>query len=72
MDNKIIMEMDSGEILEIKVMTEAEVGQMIDNLEVITEGTIEALVTLDQGQVLEQAPIEIELDVLSVESMIIS
>ena len=72
MEDKIIMEMDSGEILEIKVTREVGVGQMIVNLEVITEGTVEALVTVDQGQVLEQAPIEIELGVSSVESMIIS
>ena len=29
---------------------------MIGNLEVITEGTTEMLVTVDQGQVLEQVP----------------
>ena len=34
-------------------MREVGVGQMIDNLEVITEGTIEVLATVDQGQVLE-------------------
>ena len=43
---------------------------MIGNLEVIAGGTIEAFVTVDQGQVLEQVPIEIELDVSSVKSMI--
>ena len=59
-------------ILEIKVRREVGVGQMIGNLEVITESTIESLVTVDQGQVLKQVPIEIELDVSSVESMIIS
>ena len=53
MRHKIIMEMDSGEILEIKAMTEVGVGQMMGNLEVITEETIEVLVTVDQGQVLE-------------------
>ena len=51
-------------------MREVGIGQMIGSLEEITEGTIEALVTVDQGQVLEQVPIEIELDVLSVESLI--
>ena len=45
---------------------------MIGNLEVITEGTIEVLATVDQGQVLEQLLIEIELDVSSVQSMITS
>ena len=65
MGDKIIMEKDSREILEIKAMREVGVGQMIGNLEVITGGTIEALVTVDQGQVLEQVPIEIVLDVSS-------
>ena len=63
--------MDSGETLEIKAMREVGVGHMIGSLEIITEGTIEASVTVDQGQVLKQVPIETELDVLSVESMII-
>ena len=53
MGYKIIIEMDSGEILEIKAMRETGVGHMISKLEVITEETIEALVTVDQGQVLE-------------------
>ena len=52
-------------------MREVGAGQMIGNLEVITEGTIETIVTVDQSQVLERAPIEIDLDVLSVESTII-
>ena len=43
---------------------------MTGKLEVMTEGTIEASVTVDQGQVLEQVPIGTELDVLSVENMI--
>ena len=72
MGDMIIMGKDSGEILEIKAMIEVRVGQMIGNLEVLTGRTIEALVTLSQGQVLEQVPIEIELDVLSDECMIIS
>ena len=59
MEDKIIVEMDSGEILEIKAIREVGIVQMIGNLEVITEGTIEVLVTVDQGQVLEQVPIEI-------------
>ena len=62
MQDKIIVEMDSGETLEMKAMREVGVGQMIGNLEVITEGTIEVLLTVDQGQALEQVPIEIELD----------
>ena len=44
---------------------------MIGSLEIITEGTIEASVRVDQGQVLEQVLIETELDVLSVDNMII-
>ena len=36
---------------------------MIGNLEIITEETIEASETLDQGQVLEQLPIGTGLDV---------
>ena len=68
-----MIEMDSEmETLETKAMTEIGVGHMIGKLEVITEGVIEASVTVDQGQVLEQVPIETELDVLSVKSMIIS
>ena len=72
MGDKIILEMNSGETLETKAVTETEVGYVIGKLEVITEGTIEALVTVDQGQILEQVPIEIGLDGLSVESKIIS
>ena len=45
--------MDSGEGLEIKAMGEVGVGQMIGNLEVMTERTMEVLGTVDQGQVLE-------------------
>ena len=64
--------MDSGETLETKAMREIGVGHMIGKLEVITEGTIEASVIADQGTFLEQTPIETELDILSVENMIIS
>ena len=56
MGQKIIIEMDSGETLEIKTMRVVEVGHMIGSLEMITEGTIEASLTVDQGQVLEQVP----------------
>ena len=72
MGNKIITEMDSEETLETKAMREIGVGHMIGKLEVITEGTIEVSVTVDQGLVLEQLLIETGLDVLSVENMIIS
>ena len=70
MEDKIIAEMDSGGTSEIEAMREVGLGQMIGNLDIITEGTIEVLVTADQGQVLEQVPIDIELDVLSVQSII--
>ena len=63
--------MDSGEILEIKAMSEVGVGHMIDNLEILTEGTIEISVTVDQNQVLEQIPIGTESDITSVNSTII-
>ena len=71
MGDKIIVEMDSGEILEIKAMREVGVGHMIGNLKIITEGTIKASVTVGQGQVLEQVPIGTGLDVSSVKSTII-
>ena len=71
MGDKIIIEMDLGETLAITAMRGVGEGHMLGNLEIITEGTIEALVTVDQSQVLEQLLIETELDVLSVESMII-
>ena len=71
MGDKIIVEMDSGEILEIKAMREVGVSHMIGNSEVTTEETIEAPVTVDQDQVLEWVSIETELDALSVRSMII-
>ena len=48
MGDKIIIEMDSGETIEIKTMREVEVGHIIGSLELITEGTIEASVTVDQ------------------------
>ena len=71
MGDQIIVEMDSGEILESKAMTEVGAGHMIGNLEIITEATIEASLTEDQGQVLQQVPIGTGSDVLSVKSMII-
>ena len=72
MEDKIIAEIALGAILEIKAMTEVGVGQMIGNLDIMREGTTEVLGTVDQGQVLEWIPIEIELDVSNVDSMIIS
>ena len=66
-----VIEMDSEEMLENKAMREIEVGHMVGKLQVTTEGTIKVAVTVDQGQVLEQVPIEIGLDVSSVRTMII-
>ena len=71
MGDKIIIEMDSGKTLEIEAMREIGVSHMIGKLEIIIEGTIEASVTVDQGQVLEQVPIRTELDVLNVGNTII-
>ena len=70
MGYKIIIEKDSGKTLEIIAMRGIGVGHMIGKLEVITEGTVKASVTVDQGQVLEQVPIGTGSDVLSVENMI--
>ena len=53
MGNKITTEMDLGETTEIKVMKDTGVGHMIGTLEVIIDGTIEASVTVGQGQVQE-------------------
>ena len=72
MGDKIIIGMDSGEILEMKAMREVGVGHMVGNLEIITEETIGASVTVDQGQFLEQVPTGTGLDVSSVDSAIIS
>ena len=61
MGDKIIIETDSGVILEIKVMKETGIGHMIGKPGTITEGTIGALVRVGQGQVQEQVQIEIGL-----------
>ena len=72
MGDKIIIEIDLGETLETKAMREIGVGHMIGKLEVITDGTIEASVTVDQGQVLEQLLTGTGLDVSNVKITIIS
>ena len=46
-----------GKILGIKIMIEIEIGDMKDRIE--TEGMVEALVTVDQGQVQGQLQIGI-------------
>ena len=53
MGDKIKIKMDSGVTLEIKAMKETGIGHMIGKLGTITEGTIEASVTVGQGQVQE-------------------
>ena len=58
------------ETLEIKITIGIGVGHMRDRIE--TEGTIEALVTVDQDQVWEQLQIGIGWDVLSVGNTTIS
>ena len=50
-----------GETLEIKIMIEIGVGHKTDRIEM--EGMVEALVTVDQGQVQGQLQIGIGLDV---------
>ena len=65
-----MIEMDLGETLETKFRKETGVGHMI-GIEEIIEGTIEASVTVDQGQAQGQVQIEMGLDVLSVKSTII-
>ena len=67
MGGKIIA-ITEGETLEIKIMTGIGVGHTKDRAE--TEGTVEALVIVDQGQVQGHLQIEMELDVLSVGNMI--
>ena len=62
MGDKIII--TEGETLEIKITIGIGVGHMKDRIE--TEGTIEALVTLDQDQVQEQLQIGIGLDASNV------
>ena len=69
-ENKIT-EGDIEEILELITMREVGVGLEKDNFQTVLKGTIEVVVVdLDQFQ--EQVLIEIGLDVISVESMIIS
>ena len=51
------------------VLQEVEVGLKIDSIQVTVGGMVEAAV--DQDQVQEQIPIEIELDSFNVGSMLI-
>ena len=63
MGDWIIITME-GETLGIKIMIAIAVGHMKDRAEI--EGTVEALVIVDQGQFQGQLQIEIGSDVLSV------
>ena len=63
--------MDIEEVIEMRIMKEVGVGQEKDNTKTTIEETTDiAVVNLDQVQ--EQVPIKIELDAISVESMITS
>ena len=66
--DRIIITTEGG-ILEIKIMIGIGVGHIKERIE--TEGMVEALVTVDQGQVQGQLQIGIGLDALKVENMII-
>ena len=65
--DQIIIIIIEQETLEVKIMR--GIGHMKDRTE--TEGTIEALVIADQGQVQGQLQTEIGLDALSIGNMII-
>ena len=65
MGDRIII--TEGETLEIKVMMGRGVGHMKDRIE--TEGMIEGLVIVDEGQVQEQLQIGIGLESSNVENM---
>ena len=67
-ENKII-EVDTEGIVEMIILEEVEVGLGIDSTQIILDGMIKAVVGLDQVQ--ELAPIEIELDAISIGNMII-
>ena len=54
-------------IIEMTIMEEVEVGLGKDNMQVILEGMIKAVVDQDEGQ--EAILIETELDVLNVDSI---
>ena len=64
-----IIEVDTEGIIEMIILEEVGVGLRIDNIQIILEGMIEAVVGLDQVQ--ELPPKEIELDAIRVENMII-
>ena len=61
--------MDTEVIIEMIILEEVGVGLETDNIQIISEGMIEAVVGIDQIQ--ELVLIEIELDALNVGNMII-
>ena len=67
-ENKLT-EVDTEGIIEMIFVEEVGVGLGIDNTQIISEGMIKAVVGLDHVQ--ELAPIEIELNAISVGNMII-
>ena len=68
MGDRIIITTE-GETLQIKIVIETGVGHIKDRKEM--EGTVEALVTVDQGQVQGQLQIGIGSYALNVENMTI-
>ena len=63
MGDRIIIITTEGETLEIKIMIGIGAGHTKDRIE--TEGTVDTLITVDQGQVQGQLQIEIGLDALN-------
>ena len=66
-----ILELDIEVTIEMKTLEEVDVGLQKDNIQVILEGMIKAVVG-DKDQFQEPGLIGIGLDVLNVGSMIIS
>ena len=69
MGDRIIIITTERQTLEIKIMIAIGVGHTKGRIE--TEGTVEMLVTVDEGQVQGQLQMEIGLDALNVENMTI-
>ena len=65
-----IMEGDTEEIIEMKIMKEVEVGLEKGWIQVASEGMTGVAVIVGQGQKQEWILIETELGVISVENMI--
>ena len=71
MGDKIIIETDFRGNFRNQSYKETGVGHMIGKLGIITEGTVEASVTVSQGQFQEQVQIDIRLGVSNIKSMTI-